>query len=1142
MKPSLSSDESDSAIPAIQNLLRGSKRPHEAVSRIRAEVQPAHFDRTIELILRQPLWRKREFHEPFPPTLGELKDQGGLRAVSFRREVQWSRAYLRPHVQMIGEFVGFAERFYSFVAGGKLAQAGQMLAEQEKSLGQSLWLLKAKVFYAQVSGGLEAQKKLVATLQEQLPPHGIAAAVVHYTSQRNEPEVTATGFLARAQALFTQEGLPAQLVSYLRYHLAPVPGAADEDTASILAEECLGTVVDYYVALVHVLPSACDANDARHAALRAIETLATPSRSRRLRFLRDWLMADAPDAQGIDRRADLATAAFLKGDYGRAIQLAEKLLAQDPLHPDALDVIARGRVLAGQPADFAKKTGAPQLIGQLQALYGGEASADTATDHLEKALFNWAGTPFSPQIASALAKFARPGAVGGVTLNASRVVYAHPLFSTDKTADIRLDADRDRYAARICEDGGHELVGAYAKALATGDDSDPLLNALDNDRRCILRASIARRTGDLTAYEEAARKLCQSSHRYYRGLGIRWGADALLRERKISELLQHISTAVLSDPRIRPFLPLGEVLTTLTRADRRAMCSEISLPIAYDVFSRHEGTQFDDLRATTCEAFLRAHHAERPSQLKDVTRFSPAAWIYFLRYVCTEDILDTSQSFDSSRTVAEERLAICRLLLRLDLPNAPVYESEIKDILRRLVVKRRMREIEESKFSLDDTRIRANLSKSVREAWNRYLAFRESGITMATYQQLERVVATLNERVGPLNFRIRVPTNEANEVLLTAVEGVRDEYVSSTEYGLDGLLSMNVRHGTLKAQLRNPFEANHLVTRRNPDTKVYQPHTFWAISSSHSLASRRLEDALKEFATKSDELIDDIVGKWIRVSKRPSDPGLFAFQIEQQDLDALDVALSTKADFDSFLDLVFVDLKLKLDRSLESVRQELATTAKPKALALLAALERAVEEIGHPLSGQILSALNRARTEFQQALERVSRWFQLAQGTITEPFVIDDAVNLCAESIRLIEPAFFVQLDVDRPDSYQFDGARLVSLYYILHNALENVVRHSRCDPPSCTVTVRSDTSGIAVRITNDLASGAFEEVHRQVAEANVTLAEKHNGRGIGEEGKSGLLKIRAILARDFGTAETLKFHADGPNSVVLSFSLLNEA
>ena len=1135
MKPRLGSGDLSAAVAAMQNVLRGSPTGG-AVGRIRREVQPSFFDQAVTLVRGNPAWARREFHAEFPRQVGEMAHSYAFEPVSLKRELQWARAYLRPHRDAIGTFVKGAEQFYSSLAAGRIRTAGKALEDIEIASGQSLWLLKNKLFLAQTAGGLESQKRLAANLQAAAHRDPITNVILHYVSERNEPSVTAAGFVARIKETLDTADLPRPLQAYLRYHLMPVPGATSEDTASILSIESHAPVLDYYVALVHVLPTAADGDEARGAAIRVIESLAEASHSRRLQFLYEWLVSPTTREDRVDRRADEATSLFLQGKYGAAAQAAEHLLLRDPLNSDAIDIIARCRVLSGASAEFENKTGSARLIGQLQSLYGGDDRSEAATDQLEKALFNWAGTPFTAHIASALAKFARPSLVAGMSLSASRVVYAHPIFTPEKIADVALENDRNVYASRISDATAQPIVGAYAAALAGG----PIvasLSQLDSDRHLVMTASIARNSGNLPTYESAARQLTTSKHKYYRNIGLRWAADALLREQKLDELLRLIVTAVVDDASLRPFLPLGDLVQSIDRDERRSLRSEIALPILYDIYSRNESSRYDDLRATVCESFLRSHGTERPSKLKDDGSFLANQLTYFLRFVCTEDILDSSQAFNSSREVAEERLAICRMLTERDPDNKQTYESEIRDILRRLVVKRRMREIEESKVNVDEARIRANLSESVREAVNRYLAHRNSGLTIAEYKQLEAAVEDMKALGTQDRLTIILPRNEAYEILLTAVQGVRDEYVSSTEYGLDGILSMNVRHGTLVAQLRNPLESGNLVTRRDPKTKAYQRHIGW-VDPHESDVGAVVEERLSAFTVRIDALIERIVGTWIQVKKQTGEPGLFDFEIHGDDIEALDRELTAVNDFDTFVTVIFQRLKAKLATSLEDVRTHLAAEAKPEALRLLSRLEVEIGTLDFPAAGRLVSAVHIARTELQSAFDRVASWFKVAQATATEPFAIDDAIHLSAASVRLQEPRFDVQIRIDQPNAYYFDGSRLASVFYILYNAFANVGRHSYCQPAIGQIVVEARDGLLHISISNEISPDMVEETTRRIEAANATLGERRDGQRIGGEGGSGLHKIRAILARDFQTESSLALSMVPGGTATLSFCL----
>lgn len=77
------------------------------------------------------------------------------------------------------------------------------------------------------------------------------------------------------------------------------------------------------------------------------------------------------------------------------------------------------------------------------------------------------------------------------------------------------------------------------------------------------------------------------------------------------------------------------------------------------------------------------------------------------------------------------------MLLELDPTSAESYRTEIKDILRRLMIQKRIREIEQSKVFVDIEGIKAKLNRTMKETFNRYVSFLKSNVDLSSHSELK---------------------------------------------------------------------------------------------------------------------------------------------------------------------------------------------------------------------------------------------------------------------------------------------------------------------------------------------------------------------------------------------------------------------
>jgi hypothetical protein len=442
---------------------------------------------------------------------------------------------------------------------------------------------------------------------------------------------------------------------------------------------------------------------------------------------------------------------------------------------------------------------------------------------------------------------------------------------------------------------------------------------------------------------------------------------------------------------------------------------------------------------------------------------------------------------------------------------------------------------------VDTDSIKRKMNEELREAFARYLALRRersdpAGTTEVRAALRKATAGDLHDLVS-----LTLPKNETNELLESLVRRLRDEYVESPEHGLDKYLSVRIRHGTLAAHLRRPAEAANLVTTRVAGGKAYKRNEYWP--DRLSIAGKdadHLTERLSEFSRDFDKLIDD-VKSWIQVTKDGAGTGLFDFSLNEAQLRLFAELVRPDMTFEDFVDYLLEQFGALLDKDLERAREKLRDVGKIRAGAVLDKLAADVDRFGDRIDvGDLVNAIRTARTDIQVAFDRVGEWFRRAKAIANEPFSVNDAIEISAETVRTVAPRFIVDVNNVGDESLPMAGELLAIFVDIFFIIFENIARHAGLpDAPRATVLVTWQPSTLEVVVENGIGPNvASKEARARVAAIQAAIAQQLDATSVSREGGTGFHKLARLLGHDLGIDPNLQFGFLDTARFVVSFSL----
>ncbi len=1111
-----------------RNLMRGTRTPFRSFSEIRPSIHRADYAPFIKWIRTTPL--KKVFHPEYPSSLSDLKATPAPTATNLKNEFYWAGAYLSAHLENISTFIQFSNVFQEAFLLNDFTLCEETLQLIQERFGVSLWLLRHTIPFLQYAKGLEQQKQFTQQMKAELPADGIAAYIAHYISMRSEPTLSIARFLSQFTHHLTRLSVDTDLATYVRFHIAPDLSMDDNEVFSVLKYECASTIVDIYDSLIRLSQIVINiGRDDLYPVLRTVLGSLSPIEDTRLSILLFMLGLKCPEISCFDMRFAESLQLFLCGDYARAANLAITSLVEWPCNTELRKLAATATAISGNSTG-GKESFLFKILNWMTAIINKSPTMENDTNELLRIAYTFNSYSWGASLFEFVKQETSPDPTQSIGLShfaaTSITSLEGPIIDAPQSSTFHSD-----YPATM--QSFYALCPSILYNQKPPDAQDSICaQNLSWESEALIQAERALASSDLPCALAEGRRLLDSCHDYFKQKSIKIVSHCMLNMGHKKECLEFITSILLKEPRFDRIVPLSQAIDTIDTASRMELKNIIAVPILYDFYSKLVSSSHDAVRNYAYEDFLLAHGLTRPSQISPILHlFDTTMIIYFLKYICIESVMDTSIVFSGSRDISEERISVCRLLVDLDPQHKEDYQTEIKDILRRLMIQRRMRLIEQSKIYVDTESIRKALVKSMAENFNRLASLME--LDSSLYDEIRQLIRSSVQKEGiEAIIALVIPKNEVLDLFESMVVQIRDEFVSSTEHGLDGYLSVRIRHGTLSGHLRSPLDVAKLITQKDHTTGEYKSNDYWTnrLNIQNTDIGEKLDQRLSMFSKSFDTLINIINTEWIQVitEKTGTKKGLFDFKLYEYHLTLLYKEIPPGITFDGFIDHIFMFLNEMLLLNLRRIRERVDSEAKTVVNEMLTSLQADIESILRFSNSSVLSnAIRGARTDIQVALDRVAEWFKVAKVTADEPFTLDEAIDISRQSItRTYSTPFevYVTTSPNMP-SVLIHGRFITSFVDILFIVFENIIRHSGLENRIAHVVLANKDPYISVRIENNVAA----DVNNSTNIDRITLIKhsmKEGGykRSVSKEGGTGFYKIRKILGHDFKEDRAIDF------------------
>ncbi len=581
------------------------------------------------------------------------------------------------------------------------------------------------------------------------------------------------------------------------------------------------------------------------------------------------------------------------------------------------------------------------------------------------------------------------------------------------------------------------------------------------------------------------------------------------------EIISRISTIlVVSNIYASLLIPLKKIIDYIDNSDRDIRKSIYS-PILYYVYSSYYNKEKKDDLGIICEDFFFYNNIESPKQMLNYfSQYDKETLIFFLKNVCTPKIMDMSVvSFSSSQERDQERVEICNGLCQMDSDNAEEYEKEIRKLTKKLMIKKEHKTIEENKIQVNTEGIKENLVINYKSDFFRYKFY------------LDKRVRQWSDKQSGLYF-----ADITKQILHSLVYHIRDAFVSSNEYGLDGYLSLNIRHGTLADELRSPIYKSMLNAKKDNETGNYIIDSYW-IRNTDISDQTIITSAIVDFFVETETIISKLKEKYIQIRTEEKDTdGLFDYRLQNVKFNCIVGIAYNLESFEEFMDIIISMMWEITEDNLMHVKEVISTEILEEYNTAFSILKTKIVDIKNKkISRELVQKINEASTNMPNVLNKICHWFQRSAESKHNDFDLQFAFDLGLETIKNIHPEKnFIAKAIEKTVSDKIPGYFLKDYDGIFYNLFNNVYKNAYSkDGRNIEIRyiLKNESGKKYIYLENDYDCTKDITLEQEKVKKAKELI--HTGEYINRitgEGGTGIPKICKIISYDIGATANIDF------------------
>jgi hypothetical protein len=1070
-----------------------------------------------------------------------------LDTVGIHQEIAWVTTILAANSILLNNFVKLRDEYFNSISHGAYDAASGFLDRIDKECGLSLWTVENRIALAALSGGFERQKACVSTLLSN-ERRTFFAFFASNVGERNESRVSKFSFETRLRERAKSWKVKSDQQTYIFFKLVGSSSFTTTEAADILSFEAASSAVDLYETFLDVLVIVKESSsNNKHRQIPEQLAKLNKISDHCLDNLRLLYSKEIPTS--IDAPECLNK--FFCGDYLKAASLIEARLADQPDDPAAILMAAKLKAL-GYPIDVSGNPFIELLLSLLGTFLEQGKGSDEAAQALERLAMNFRSLPISSSIDNLVRNASRElvGEISALTAVRSKcngLPVSLPLLDDSRKTLLLSGNTASKHATWQYERWAH--VGTPAKA-----------DLLSSEAESYAAISFSWRKGEPSRAFPYLAKLAASEHPHFQQESSILKAWYLQSDGDIHGAILHTVKSAIARPTLLRSLPLVELFQHRGFRELKQLEREPCLSIGFFLYASITRESSKDVALKVAwKQFHKAHSLAKPSELRArLSEFDRDEMLFFLRNVCTQEIMELSAAFNSPADLDRERLQICIALSELDPDRSDDYDAEIIELTRRLSIEEGVQQVESSRVYVDLIGLQRWCHQKLSELFLRYMDYVGAGLD-ASNDELERSIILIAKKTGAdtafLSF-LDAYDISADSLLAELIEECAAHFLTLPRFGLDAFLGSRVRHGSLEGAFRSPLEARKLITKIDSTTNQYESNSYWLNAEGAMGNDQRagLNKALNTFSSNVDSRLDAAISQFVHVRSTLYPEGLIWLwplnekgrrQLLTTWLLQAKTSLSKEATIEQFVEFCATVLFWPmLKTSLSDAAQFITTTLAGQIVEQLNALDVAIQKATSNHSG-LTACIRAAKSDIEAAAGKVSKWFAPPQFTdVGSSYLLKTGIEIGLTSLRHLRPQFTsdVEWGIDDRANVLLHAAGFQTINDVAFLIFGNIQKHSGFfdgystgEKPTIKIWLRwIDPDIIEVEVQNEISpSKDVTSIETNVKSAKEQIRLGQFDTVARQKNKTGLVRLASVLnyensadkVVEFGMVNRFHFH-----------------
>ncbi len=1070
---------------------------------------------------------------PFPRSYKELsKVPMILEANSIEVEVEWFFLAMRKGYEKIQEYLRLKREYESCVLKGEYENAEVILSVIDSEICYSLWSLEQRLLLAELSGGIVENKKFLDELFSDDINFDVKFLAIYY-SERIERMGGVPNFSEKMLAAFDEYNGNDKdmLLSYYTFKLDPFgKNFTTQDYLHILQNEFRYSLVDRYNTFVKICcisrsnPNEFDITKYSYRIISIAKKVVDPILENiACIFHKIWMNEFQEDHELVLRAHEL----YLNGSYEECYLLSEDIIRRQPNQFDAfvlnvkssiyldkqmqtnignlqIEIWNHVRIIFSKPSDWSTIEGARGAL--LKIVYMLESFSISTFLINIIALELYGNNLF--QISSLL-------------YTSTNSPYFYKAFDNSLALEyIRKQNEKSNncftysYYLNIVENRGVDNLALISNnPVRKGMIEVDYLMTNNKPQEAI--EILKKIRGDVKTigfiYEKILRRL------FYCYLQVKEFDLAILC---------FVETYFESQ-----FLVSKWDVNKLLEINRKNRLKNISATIYVPIF-------YNNCNADSVEVFnavrlyFKTLGISKPSEMTQSNE-QLNCLIYFLKNVCTVEVLKHSTVFETHNEIQFERIKILHILQELDSSAKSEYEKEILSITRKLIISDGVNKLDESKIYINEDAIYESELKQHEAIFERLHHL----VKVYDENDLRESSTTLYSNL-PL-FPQTVFTPIFNELFVL----IKNEFLFNKS-GLVNYLSTRIRHGVFESAVRSIFVKYFLVTQRDQSGKRYLENTYWMpILNSKGVSKEKIEKIkieLAEFSNSIDKLILDVLSKKLQIkTESKNKEGLFNYHFNNSTISFDEKLIVDNGDFKKFVFAIYAILWDRTEENLKVIRSYINEELLQSLNSLILTLEENVNRVVRKnVFSEFFIKTSVCKAQLNSELESISNWF-VRSNTQMSDLLLSEIIEITYTYLSRSSLDIRLSLIRDLGFDFRIKGQYYVSFTDLLRLFMDNVVKHSFYTEGAVPMTIKSEKEGdcLVLIMTNPIGNNIdIIELNKKIA---IQKQEFDNFEKMVNERNSGFLKALNIIKTDFKcNNNTLEYGIDSERQFLVRIKI----